>query len=157
MTFYTQKINFSVNLMFSKKCPVHYSVPQLRRNVLWTTKPHMTYHWQRPEQIMILSVWLNCSFNGILGLSPCLCACVYCLTMGVTLCLSHVIHTRCGGGWNLRDFYCWSSNGYQRGQWSANTLIGSCFFFRGLVCAFNQTSVQSAWQQSGGGLNWKSK
>lgn len=27
MTFYTQKINFSVNLMFSKKCPVHYSVP----------------------------------------------------------------------------------------------------------------------------------
>lgn len=144
-------------IMFSKKCPVHYSVPQLRRNVLWTTKPHMTYHWQRPEQIMILSVWLNCSFNGILGLSPCLCACVYCLTMGVTLCLSHVIHTRCGGGWNLRDFYCWSSNGYQRGQWSANTLIGSFFFFRGLVCAFNQTSVQSAWQQSGGGLNWKSK
>ena len=32
-------------IMFSKKCPVHYWAPQLRRNILWTTKPHMIFHW----------------------------------------------------------------------------------------------------------------
>lgn len=111
-------------------CPLLSATAQEKCFMDYETTHDFSLAW---KQIMILSVWLNCSFNVILRLSPCLCACVYCATMGVnccsvTLCLSHVIDTRCDGGWNLRDFYWWSSNGYQRGQWSANTLIGSRFF-----------------------------
>ena len=73
-------------IIFSKKCPVHYSAPQEQWFMDYGTSHNFHWHWA--EQIMILSVWLNCSFNVILGLSPCLCVlCDY----GSELLLSHSV------------------------------------------------------------------